>query len=101
MSHAILPHNFWLSPFVGLANICRAGQELAEIEAQANSPENMSDDDGATADTKKITSSSDLGFVWRIEEATEICQQGVPGDTGPKDVDPGDSPPRLLGPVAR
>jgi hypothetical protein len=70
-----------------------------EVEAEANSGENVSDDDGATSDRKKRTSSSDLGFVWRIEEATEICQHGVPGGTGPKDVDPGDSPPRLLGPV--
>jgi hypothetical protein len=71
------------------------GAELPQVEnaveAEANSGEIVSDDDGATSDRKKRTSSSDLGFVWRIEEATEICQQGVPGGTGPKDVDPGDS----------
>jgi hypothetical protein len=43
------------------------------------------------------TSSSDLGFVWRIEEATEICTSGVPGGTGPHDVNPADAPPRILG----
>ena len=26
---------------------------------------------------------SDLGFVWRIEEVTEICRNGVPGESGP------------------
>lgn len=31
---------------------------------------------------------SDLGFVWRIQEATEICRNGVPGETGPVDVNP-------------
>jgi hypothetical protein len=34
--------------------------------------------------------SSDLGFVWRIEEVAEICRGEVAGESGPADVDPGE-----------
>jgi hypothetical protein len=71
-------------------------ENAVETETDPDSVDAVSGDDGAGSERTK-ESSSDLGFVWRIEEATEICQQGVPGGTGPKDVDPGDSPPRLLG----
>jgi hypothetical protein len=31
---------------------------------------------------------SDLGFVWRIQEATEVCRNGVPGESGPVGINP-------------
>lgn len=37
--------------------------------------------------------SSDLGFVWRIQEATEICRSGVAGESGPTGVNPGNPEP--------
>jgi hypothetical protein len=40
---------------------------------------------------KQAKRSSDLGFVWRIQEATEICRAGVPGETGPVGVNPGET----------
>lgn len=72
--------------------------------AQYSKVENAIDDEADSANcvstsvgSARRRSSSDLGFAWRIEEVTEICEQGVPGGTGPKNVDPGDAPPRLLG----
>lgn len=73
----------------------------------ANGPQAEIDVDGGEIDSancgfkptgsERRTSSSDLGFAWRIEEVTEICEKGVPGGTGPKNIDPGSAPPRLLG----
>ncbi|KKF01467.1 trypsin-like peptidase domain-containing protein [Mycolicibacterium obuense] len=72
--------------------------------AQYSKVENAIDDEADSANcvstsvgSARRRSSSDLGFAWRIEEVTEICERGVPGGTGPKNVDPGDAPPRLLG----
>lgn len=83
------------------------GAELPEVEnAVEQEVETVANPEGSGAEPdmnnrNRGTTSSDLGFVWRIEEATEICQQGVPGGTGPRHVDPGDSPPRLLGSSAK
>ncbi|WP_373140404.1 hypothetical protein [Mycobacterium marinum] len=63
------------------------------IDAEVDSANCLS----TSAGSGRRRSNSDLGFAWRIEEVTEICEQGVPGGTGPKNVDPGDAPPRLLG----
>jgi hypothetical protein len=44
--------------------------------------------------SRRAKHSSDLGFVWRIQEATEICRSGVAGESGPTGVNPGNSEPQ-------
>jgi hypothetical protein len=44
--------------------------------------------------SRQAQHSSDLGFVWRVQEATEICRRGVLGETAPVGIDPGVSDPQ-------
>jgi hypothetical protein len=73
----------------------------SEIETVPGSSDENSVDDVSGPEVDAKQSSSDFGFEWRIEEATEICQEGAPGGTGPINVDPADSPPRILRPHQR
>lgn len=76
------------------------GARYHKVESAIDDEVGSADSGSTSAGNGRSSSSSDLGFAWRIEEVTEICEQGVPGGTGPKNVDPGDAPPRLLGPAS-
>ncbi|SPM33096.1 hypothetical protein MRAB57_899 [Mycobacterium rhizamassiliense] len=44
--------------------------------------------------SRQAKQSSDLGFVWRVQEATEICRSGVAGESGPVGINPGNVEPQ-------
>jgi hypothetical protein len=47
--------------------------------------------------SRQAKQSSDLGFVWRVQEATEICRSGVAGESGPVGINPGNAEPQAPG----
>lgn len=65
------------------------GEEIPEVDPQVT--QRLADlNRRLERVTRKAKQSSDLGFVWRIQEATEICRSGVRGESGLIDADPAD-----------